>query len=31
VPEISIGAGRVVIDPPDGLFEPGEPEEEETK
>ena len=31
VPEISIGEGRVVIDPPDGLFEPGEPEEEETK
>ena len=31
VPEILIGEGRVVIDPPDGLFEPGEPEEEETK
>ena len=30
VPEVLIGEGRVVINPPDGLFEPAEPEEEET-
>jgi 16S rRNA processing protein RimM len=29
VPEVLIGEGRVVINPPDGLFEPAEPEEEE--
>ncbi len=29
VPEVLIGKGRVVINPPDGLFEPPDPEEEE--
>lgn len=28
VPEVLISEGRVVIDPPEGLFEPSEPEEE---
>lgn len=31
VPQVLIGEGRVLIDPPDGLFDPGVPEEDETR